>query len=250
MNKKDRSTSSRETIFIGCGFAAKYPEGGGNFSVPLQYALGLKRMGRPFRWLELLPTCGEPEEDAHRIRAFARRMGRYGLREHYALLLNSRKEFEPTWDSLEIHGVSKRRLFEEIRGGTILNLSYSIRPPLLLDFPRRILINADPSEIGFYMQTFDLGQGNHHDFWSIALNVHQPSCRLPDVGVRWKTFFPIVDTNLIQPQPAPPRNKFTTVGQWYWLGHIEIDGVAADYSKRARFAPYMDLPRLVPEAVS
>ena len=195
-----------------------------------------------------MPSCGKPDEDAHRIRVFTRRMGRYGLKDHYALLLNKGKEFEPAWDTLEIHGVSRRHLFEEIRGGTILNLSYSIRPPLLLDFPRRILINADPSEIGYYMQTFELGQSHHHDFWSIALNAHKPSCRLPDVGIRWKTFFPIVDTDLITAQPAPPRMKFTTVGQWYWMGHIEIDGVAADYSKRARFEPYMDLPRLVPEA--
>ena len=248
MSKNSLSTTSRGTVFIGCGFAAKYPEGGGNFSVPLQYASGLKRLGRPFRWLELMPTCGNPVEDAHRIRVFARRMGRYGLSDHYALLLNKGKEFEPSWDSLEIHGVTRRRLLEEISNGTILNLSYSIRPPLLLDFPRRILINADPSEIGYYMQTFELGQSHHHSFWTIALNVHQPTCKMPDVGVPWKTFFPLVDTALIEAQPAPAQIKFTTVGQWYWRGHIEIDGVAADYSKKARFEPYMDLPRLVPEA--
>jgi hypothetical protein len=32
------------TIFLGCGFAAKYREGGGNFSVPLQWMLGLRRL--------------------------------------------------------------------------------------------------------------------------------------------------------------------------------------------------------------
>jgi len=31
------------TIFLVCGFAAKYREGGGNFSVPLQRMLGLRR---------------------------------------------------------------------------------------------------------------------------------------------------------------------------------------------------------------
>jgi len=248
MSKKIRSAISHGTVFIGCGFAAKYPEGGGNFSVPLQYACGLKRLGLPFRWLELMPACGNPDEDARRIRVFARRMGHHGLGEHYALLLNKGPEFEPSWDTLEIHGVPRRRLLEEIRSGTILNLSYSIRPPLLLDFPRRLFINADPSEIGYYMQTFELGQSHHHEFWTLALNIHNPDCRLPDVGIRWKTFFPLVDTTRIQPQPAPARIKFTTVGQWYWLGHIAIDGVAADYSKKARFEPYMDLPRLVPEA--
>jgi len=44
------------TIFLGCGFAAKYPEGGGNFSVPLQWMLGLRRLGLDAVWLELLPA--------------------------------------------------------------------------------------------------------------------------------------------------------------------------------------------------
>jgi hypothetical protein len=44
------------TIFLGCGFAAKYREGGGNFSVPLQWMLGLRRLKLDAIWLELLPT--------------------------------------------------------------------------------------------------------------------------------------------------------------------------------------------------
>jgi hypothetical protein len=32
------------TIFLGCGFAAKYREDGGVFSVPLQWLLGLRRL--------------------------------------------------------------------------------------------------------------------------------------------------------------------------------------------------------------
>jgi hypothetical protein len=32
------------TIFLGCGFVAKYREGGVNFSVPLEWMLGLKRL--------------------------------------------------------------------------------------------------------------------------------------------------------------------------------------------------------------
>jgi len=238
-----------ETVFIGCGFAAKYPEGGGNFSVPLQYALGLKRLGRPFRWLELVPATGDEKLDTHVIRTFKRRMGRYGLRDHYALLLNRGEEFAPDWSKIEIHGVSRRKLMGEIRdGGVLLNLSYSIRPPILMDFPRRIYVNIDPAEIGHYMPTMEMGQSNHHEFWTIALNIHRPGCRLPDVGIRWKPFFPLVDTETILPRPAPPKIKFTTVGQWYWTGYIEIDGTALDYSKKFRFEPYMDLPERVPGA--
>jgi len=35
----------RTPVFIGSGFVAKYPEGGGNFWVPLQYVFGLRACG-------------------------------------------------------------------------------------------------------------------------------------------------------------------------------------------------------------
>ncbi len=43
------------TVFLGCGFAAKYRDGGGVFSVPLQWMLGLQRLKLDAVWLELLP---------------------------------------------------------------------------------------------------------------------------------------------------------------------------------------------------
>jgi hypothetical protein len=46
-------------IFLGCGFAAKYREGGGNFSVPLQWILGLRRLKLDAIWLELLPAMDD-----------------------------------------------------------------------------------------------------------------------------------------------------------------------------------------------
>jgi len=51
------------TIFLGCGFAAKYREGGGNFSVPLQWMLGLRRLKLDAIWLELLPATNDVAED-------------------------------------------------------------------------------------------------------------------------------------------------------------------------------------------
>ena len=100
------------------------------------------------------------------------------------------------------------------------------------------------------MDKLELGQSYHTEFWTIGLNMHSPECRLPKPppGVVWKTFHPIVDTELLQPAPRPARNRFTTVGQWYWEGWLEIDGVYRDYSKRAQFEPYLDMPAAVPEA--
>src|ERR1041385_5913781 len=76
----------RVTIFLGCGFAAKYPEGGGNFSVPLQWMLGLRRLRLDAIWLELLAATNDPTLDQVRINNFQRQLRAHGLARRYCLL--------------------------------------------------------------------------------------------------------------------------------------------------------------------
>jgi len=57
-----------------------------------------------------------------------------------------------------------------------------------------------------------------------------------------------VDTKWFRPRPRPSAPKFTTVGQWYWSGAVEVAGEFPDLSKKLAFEPYLDLPRHVPEA--
>src|SRR4029450_253005 len=56
------------------------------------------------------------------------------------------------------------------------------------------------------------------------------------------------DTKLFRPQSRPRSPKFTTVGQWYWGGAVEVAGEFPDLSKRYAFEPYLYLPARVPEA--
>jgi hypothetical protein len=74
------------TIFLGCGFAAKYREGGGNFSVPLQWMLGLRRLKLDAIWLELLQATDDPDGDQARINNFQRQLRAHGLAGRYCLL--------------------------------------------------------------------------------------------------------------------------------------------------------------------
>jgi hypothetical protein len=57
-----------------------------------------------------------------------------------------------------------------------------------------------------------------------------------------------VDTCLLGPKQRPRQAKFTTIGQWYWGGQVEVDGEYPDLSKKFAFAPYLDLPARVPNA--
>jgi hypothetical protein len=254
------------TVFLGCGFAAKYLEGGGNFSVPLQWMLGLHRLKLDAIWLELLPATKDPCEDRAKIDNFQRQLRAHGLAGRYCLLYQKPATDAHDLDRLDCISLSKGELLDRLAGpNTLLNLSYSIHPPFLLQFERRIFCDLDPSEIFYWMTQMEMGQSYHHDFWTIGLNVRGRDCKLPRSGtvaaslreawrpptgrrLQWKTFYPLVDTKLIKPQPRPRIPKFTTIGQWYWSGAVEVKGEFPDLSKKFAFEKYLDLPQRVPQA--
>jgi hypothetical protein len=237
------------TIFLGCGFAAKYREGGGNFSVPLQWMLGLRRLKLDSIWLELLPSTDDALADQSKIRNFQRQLRAHGMARRYCLLYQTPAADTHDLNSLQCIGISKRELLERLGGpNVLLNLAYSIHPPLLLRFERRIFCDLDPSEIFYWMTKMEVGQSYHHEFWTIGLNVHGDDCQLPKSALAWKTFYPLVDTKLFRPRPRPRLPKFTTVGQWYWGGAVEVAGEFPDLSKKFAFEPYLGLPARVLEA--
>jgi hypothetical protein len=237
------------TIFLGCGFAAKYREGGGNFSVPLQWMLGLRRLKLDAIWLELLPATDDPQADQAKINNFQRQLRTHGLAGRYCLLYQKPAATTHELEAMRCIGMSKRALLDRLAGpNVLLNLSYSIHPPFLLQFERRIFCDLDPSEIFYWMTKMELGQSSHNEFWTIGLNVHGSDCQLPKSSLRWKTFYPLADTRLLQVQPRPKLAKFTTIGQWYWSGAVEVAGEFPDLSKRVMFEPYLGLPARVPEA--
>jgi hypothetical protein len=253
------------TVFLGGGFAAKYLHGGGNFSVPLQWMLGLRRLKLNAIWLEHMPSEGNPADDRRKIDNFRRQLRAHGLGERYCLLYHEKPDSTHDLDAIRCIGMSKRELLDRLAGpNTLLNLSYSLHPPLLLKFERRIFCDLDPSEIIYWMTRMEMGQSTHHEFWTIGLNVNASDCKLLKMApsklpgmqpaavqpstLQWKTFYPLVDTKLYQANPRPRSPKFTTIGQWYWGGAVEVDGEFPDLSKKYAFEPYLDLPKLVSKA--
>lgn len=250
------ATSSLPTVFLGSGFAAKYRLGGGNFSVPLQWALALKKLGRDFVWLEHLPANKEGRAyDRACVRTFAERMRQHGLADHWCVLYqNPANNDMHELGAMKFYGKTRAEIEARLAGpNVLLNLSFSLHPPLLERFERRLFCDLDPTEISYWMsQGLEMGQSFHHEFWTIGLNMHAPDCKTPRNGLDWRTFFPLVDTTLhrIRPRQRGGRPKFTTIGQWYNdnINGIPIDGQYYDLSKRAKFEPYLGLPRLLPEA--
>src|SRR5438105_2670379 len=231
--------------------------------------LGLRRLKLDAIWLEHLPSEGNLRDDQRKIDNFQRQLRAHGLGGRYCLLYQKKPESAHDLDAFRCIGISKRELLDRLAGpNTLLNLSYSIHPPLLLKFDRRIFCDLDPSEIIYWMTRMEMGQSSHHEFWTIGLNVNSPDSKLlkavaapvsgassvprpirpPLHRIQWKTFFPLVDTKLYRAQPRPKSAKFTTIGQWYWGGAVEVDGSFPDLSKKYAFEPYLDLPKHAPKA--
>src|SRR5437667_1710744 len=197
--------------------------------------LGLHRLKLDAIWLEHLPSERNSRDDQRKIDNFRRQLRAHGLADRYCLLYQKKPGSAHDIDALECIGISKQELLDRLAGpNTLLNLSYSIHPPLLLKFERRIFCDLDPSEIIYWMTQMEMGQSSHHEFWTIGLNVNDPDCKLlkavaaaapaaspesrptrpPLQKIDWKTFYPLVDTKLYQPQLRPRSAKFTTIGQW------------------------------------
>lgn len=237
-----------KTYFVASGFVAKYPEGGGNFSVVLQYLLGLKRMGLRAIWLEVMPSLDNPAEEERLAATFHRRLKAFGLEKDYCLLtVPSEGEMEP--DGGRNFGLRWKRLRTLLKGeNVLLNLSGSLGAPFVLEFERRILCSLDPTEICFWMNRMEMGQSTHQEFATIGLNAMAADSKVPRTPLKWKTFFPLVDCTRFEVEPRPEVDVFSTIGQWYWDGCVEFDGEWRDFSKKEAFAKFMNLPSLVPKA--
>jgi len=235
-------------VFVASNFAAKYPEGGGNFSVPLQYLLGLRRMKQPAIWLELMESTGNRELDLRKARIFRARLKDFGFEHKFCLLVFPKGAQEQDPAAARNFGIPWRKIQDMLRGpNVLLDLSYSTRAPLTLAFEQRKLCSLDPTEICFWMTRMEMGQSTHDEFWTIGLNTYGKGSRVPKTPVKWKTYFPLVDTQTLRVQPKPAQPRFTTIGQWYFDGAVEFDGIWRDFSKQMAWEKFFELPSCVPE---
>ena len=232
-------------VFIGSGFVAKYPEGGGNFWVPLQYVFGLRACGVTAYWLELLPATGDPVSDHDRIARFFARLRRLGLGDCAAVLYMPEGR---EGDSCELRcppGISPSELGARMRDGVLLNLSNSIPGQCRGDFALKVLYDIDPGMLQLWATQWDMGVGSHDLYFTIGQSIGTPECPVPTLGVKWHPVWPVV--HLPEwPRQSAEGERYTTITQW-WNGNNGydlIDGELYEHNKRTAFLEFAELPRL------
>ena len=234
---------SRPPVFVASGFVAKYPTGGGNFWVPLQYVLGLRALGVEAYWLEVLWPQGDVERARGFVPIFRRFVEEAGVAEHTALVLFPDNERDDVPGREEQTG-GPPDLWERARNGVLLNLAHSIPAPLRDRFARRVLFDIDPGQFQLWAREFELGVGSHDGYLTIGHNLGAADCPVPLGGVHWERVWPAVHLPA-WPVQAGPGARWTTVTQWWSEGWTIIGDEVIEGHKRTSFLRVVELPRRV-----
>jgi len=232
-------------IVFGNASLARYPQGGGHWTVRLQYLLGLHAMGHDVFLLELLWSSGDTRYDLKLVASFFARLKLYGVDDRAALVLFKKGDEPPSFENADVFGLSKQRLREIIEGTEIFwNDCYGVRQPLLSMFRHRVLIDLDPGVLQVGALTSDLDVSDHHAFLSVGSKLHHPDCGVPTLGLTWHTFTPFVYLPMWQvSSDAGAEAPFSSVTHWnrrkLWLQERVLSR-----SKRDAYLGYLSLPVL------
>lgn len=239
-----RNALSTLRIILANGSLAGYPQGGGHWTVFLQYLLGLRALGHDVFWLEVFQTTGDRARDHKLIRLFLARLGRYGFSERCALLLFEGDVSAGTLASAEAYGLSKSRVHEAIHSADLVwDFCCTLRKPLLSMFKLRALVDLDPGLVQISALSWDLGISDHEILLSVGSKIGEPDCQVPTLGRAWQRFMPFVYLPAWEVAPDPgERAPFSSVTQWTWDEIWHQDRVLSA-SKRTAFLRYLDMPR-------
>jgi hypothetical protein len=236
--------ASRLRIVLANGSLAKYPQGGGHWSVFLQYLFGLDALGHQVFWLELLKSTGNRTRDRKLIDLFLSRFRRYGFGGRCAVLLVDTEFTHATLESAEVYGASPCRVRETIHRADLLwNFCCTLRPPFLTLFKRRALIDLDPGMVQIPALDRGYALSDHDTLLTLGSKIGDPDCAVPTQGRRWHRFLPFVHLPLWEAAPDPGKQAiFSSVTQWTWDEYWHENRLLS-FSKRSAYLKYLDIPQ-------
>jgi hypothetical protein len=234
---------ARNSVFVGSAFVAQYPEGGGNFWVPLQYLLGLLDLGYDAWWLEYFWTRGDAARDRRCVEKFLADARDMGVAERVIVGRFARGTRDAIEGPVEYVGATAG-LIERKRDALLLNLAHSLPAPLREGFARTALFDLDPGTFQIWGNQWDLGVGKHDAHVTIGMHLGAPDSPVPLHGVDWRRVWPAVHLPAWPAQPTlpPSAGAYTTVTQWWSSSAAFLDGEHYDCNKRSGFLPILPLP--------
>ncbi len=245
--KKTWTTKPGGLNIVVSGGVAGTPGQAGIAWVMLQYLLGFQRLGHGVFFIDpIAPAALTPRgtslEDSTNAAFFHRLTAQFGLSQASSLLA--------TDGSHATVGESYEALKEIVgQADILLDISGKLRDDELLSAASRaVYLDIDPAftQLWQHAQGIDMGFGGHSDFVTVGLNIGQPGCAVPTLGLPWLTTLqPVV----LERWPAAPPRKggpLTTIANWRGYGSIEYEGIFYGQKVHA-LRELITLPTLTPE---
>lgn len=224
---------------IVAGGVAQRPGRGGHIWAFMQWVLGLRQLGLDVVFVDCLEeTAGVPggaaREDSHALAAFSYAMARFGLSEHFCVLLPGGRSV----------GLARSELKRRAAGALLFNfMGFLVDPSILEVVGSRVFVDIDP---GFPQMWSELGLADvlsgHDHFVTVGTNVGSSGCTVPTCGRTWITTPPPV---VLEYWPATwvPDGVFRSVGSWRGPFDPVVYG-GTTYGLRAHeLRAFADLPR-------
>jgi hypothetical protein len=231
------------SVVIGSAFVAKYPTGGGNFWIPLQYLLGLRDLGVDAHWLELVWNEGDAVRARGYVDSFLGQVREAGIADHVTVVYFPDHGRDAPPGRAEHVGLPPAALDARARDSVLLNIAHSVPRPLREHYGRTVLFDVDPGQFQVWAQRHELGVGSHDAYVTIGQNLGAADSPVPLGGVPWRRIWPAVHLPSWPDRRGTPAQRWTTVTQWWTDTWVVLDGEVLDGNKRTGFVQVIDLPR-------
>ena len=222
------------TTLVVSGALANKPGNGGEAWVRMSWVEGLRRLGFDVWFIEQVSR--ELLESTPLLPFFRQVTSRFGLDGRCALLDDV---------GASIEGPPKEELEEVAAEAALLvNISGHLSLPRLLKrFRRKAYVDLDPGFTQFWHAAATNGArlAGHDRYFTVGLNVGQPSCQVPTDGIDWRPLPPPV---VLDEWPVTDSDPgiLTTIASWRGsFGPIEHRGQTYGL-KVHEFRKFLDLP--------
>jgi len=220
-----------------------YPKGGGHFWCYYNWALGFASAGFRVIWLE--PVGEQFRAPPALDKALAALRQRLSTEKVQITVALTGENGGPVPALPELGALSLHEAAEQ--ADLFLNFRYGFAPEAVRQFRSSVLVDIDPGLLSHWVDRGYFSLAPHNVYVTIGGNIDKANALVPDIGVRWEKIRPAVHLPSWPDTPMPAGGAFSALSHWDAAEYIKVDEESFyDNSKRAAFAPFLDLPSLTP----
>jgi hypothetical protein len=241
--------ASRKKIIVGgwSGIMSDYPLGGGYAWIPLQYCLGLRKLGHEAYLVDdlgLINGAGRRRRLELYSTHFPKLVDLFGIGDISTFIFNPGDTTGYVFSNNNLREVCQD-------ADLLINISGNIGAREIVErSKRRVYVDLDP----FFTQTWAAAYGCdfHFDeydlFFTVGLAVGRPNCLAPTLGLQWHPLVQPVVLDLWRVSPGQTDGRFSTVADWNAHDAIWYEG--EEYGpKSMELRKFIALPRLAREKI-